>query len=424
MMQRPRGIDREASLSGSASKDHRFAVVRLFGASLSALMQDASRRDDLRAWTAAADAWCDVLLEAHRHDLCRAPGQTVSVFLGARLLELLQQQGCFRSAQAAAAAGSVLRALLEIDVRLLEERLPEVWSVLVRGSLHTQTSCVRAACELVIAHGETRLLPKVLAAATTALCDCNPDDAPGFSVLYCAPELSKAWSRAVETLPAMQYPEVLLCVRDCLAQAEAAGLFGPQSRLACLSGPLAELLSAAVAGACATPEASSTLASAAVELQAFAESLLDKLLPAKCKKLADCGIALCLRICTCAASLAHACAACTSNIAVPCSVPEQCDSTLCGCLERLAPWLAAERKLAPWCELEAARVALLLRTWEVRGGYAASRVPVGHLARLLGGSGCLDTTEGAVWDGVFSTVTAETLSCAFWQLATEHMAIL
>ena len=425
-MRRPHGIDREAPLSGAASKDHGFALVQLFGASLSTMMQDASMRDDLRAWTTTVDAWCDVLLEAHRHGLCHASWPAVSVFLSARLSELLQQQGRFRNAQAAAAAGSVLRALLEIDVRLLEGHLPDVWSVLMRGASQAQASCVRAACELVIAYGETRLLPKLLVAATTALCDCNPDDAPGLGVLHCAPELSKAWSGAVETLPAMQYPEVLLCVRDCLAQAEAAGLFGARSRLACLSAPLAEVLSAAVAGACATPEASSALASAAVELQACAESLLDKLLPAKGKKLvSEGGVALCLRICTCTASLAHACAACTSNIAVHRSVPEQCDSTLCGCLERLAPWLAApERKVAPWCELEAVRVALLLRTWEERCYNFASRAPVSHLARLLGYYGRSDITERTAWDGVFSTVTAETLPCAFWQLATEHMAIL
>ena len=425
-MQRQRGIDREASLPGAASKETGFALVQLFGSALLASMQDATKRDDLEAWIAAVDAWRDVLLEAHRHDMCRAPGQAVSVFLGAKQSELLQQQGRFRSAQAAAAAGGVLRALLEIDVRLLEDRLPDVWTVLVHGASHAQASCVRAAWELVIAYGETRLLPKLLVAATTALCDCQPADAPGLGLLHCAPELSKTWSGAVEKLPAMQYPEVVLCVRDCLALAEAAGLFGPRSGLACLAAPLAELLSAAVAGACATPEASSALASAAVELQAFAESLLDKLLPAKSKKLvSESGVALCLRICTCTASLVHACAACTSHIAVPSSAPDQCDRTLCGCLERLAPWLASrERRAAPWCDLEAARAALLLRTWEERDNNADSRVHAGHLARFLGGSGRLDITKRAVWDGVFSTVTAETLPCAFWQLATEHMAIL
>ena len=426
-MQRPHGIGQEASIpAAAASKDQGFALVQLFGSALAALMQDASKRDDLGAWTAGVDAWCDVLLEAHRHDLCRAPGQIVSVFLGARLLELFQQQGRFQSAQAAAAAGGVLRALLDIDVRLLEDRLPDVWFVLMKGASHAQAGCVRAACDLVVAFGETRLLPKLLVAATTALCDCSPSDAAsGLGVLQCAPELSKAWSLAVEKLPAMQFPEVLLCVRDCLAQAEAAGMFGPRSALACLAAPLAEVLSAAVAGTCATPEASSALVSAAVELQKFAESLLDKGLPPKSRKLvSDGGVALCLRICTCVASVVHACAACTSNIGVPLSVPEQCDSILCGCLERLAPWLASrERKITPWCELEAARAALLLRTWEYRDN-TASRVPVCHLARLSGGSGCLNITKQVAWDGVFSTVTAEMLPCAFWQLATEHMATL
>jgi hypothetical protein len=43
---------------------------------------------------------------------------------------------------------------------------------------------------------------------------------------------------------------------------------------------------------------------------------------------------------------------------------------------------------------------------------------------LLGYYGRTDIMERTAWDGVFSTVTAETLPCAIWQLATEHMAIL
>ena len=399
-------------------------MVQLFGYALAHLMQDASKRNNLGVWAAAADAWSDVLLEAHRHDLCRAPGRAVSVFLVSMLPELLLQQGRLSGARAAAAAGRVLQALLDVDVHLLEDHLPAVWSVLLRGAAHAPAVCAAAARDLVIAYGETRLLPKVLVAATTALCDgCSPD-APEYGALLYAPELGTAWSTAAAKLPAMQYPELLVCVRDCLAQADAAGAFSPRGDLARVSAPLAEMLSATVAGIGATPEASAALATAAVAVQLFAKSVFDKSVPSKGLKLtSDGGTALCLRICTCVASLVHACAACTSDIAVPPPVPEQCDAALCGCLERLAPWLASKKRSSvPWCELEAARAALLLRTWEARGG-TASRVYVAHLVRLAGSTGVLDAASCCVWDGVFSTVTAETLPCAFWQLATEHMAV-
>ena len=418
-MQRPSGVAREPS--GAASKHHGFAVVQLLGSALSDLMRDASKREDLGAWAAAAEAWGGVLMEAHRHDLCRAPGRAVAGFLVATLPELLRQQGRFPSAHAAAAAGGVLRALLDIDVHLLEDRLPDVWSVLLQGATHAPAGCARAACELIVAYGETRLLPKVLVAATTAL--CGDGRSPGFGALLCAPELCAAWSAAASKLPAMQYPELLLCVRDCLAQADAAGVFSPRSELAGVVAPLAEMLAFTVAGIGATSEASAALASAAVEVQAFAKSLLDKLVLPKGAKLAsDGGVALCLRLCTCISSLVHACAACTSDIAVPPAVTDECDAALCGCLELLAPWFAStKRAVVPWCELEAARAALLLRTWEERGG-GASRAHVAHLARLAGGLGFVDAAQSCVWDGVFSTVTAATLPCAFWQLVTEHMA--
>ena len=420
-MQRPSGVAREAPPSGAASKHHGFALVQLLGSALSDLMRDASTRDELGAWAAAAEAWGGVLMEAHRYDLCRAPGRAVAGFLVATLPELLRQQRRFPGAHAAAAAGGVLRALLDIDVHLLEDRLPDVWSVLLRGAAHAPAGCARAACELVVAYGETRLLPKVLVAATTAL--CGDGRAPGFGALLCSPELCAAWSAAASKLPAMQYPELLLCVRDCLAQADVAGVFSPRSELAGVVAPLAEMLAFTVAGIGATSEASAALASAAVEVQAFAKSLLDKLVLPKGAKLAsEGGVALCLRLCTCISSLVHACAACTSDIAVPPAVTGQCDAALCGCLELLAPWLASKKRaVVPWCELEAARAALLLRTWEERGG-SASRAHVTHLARLAGGPGFIDAVQSCVWDGVFSTVTAATLPCAFWQLATEHMA--
>jgi len=418
-MQRPHAAAREAASSGS--KHHGFAVVQLFGTALADLMRDASKRNDLDAWVAAAEAWSAVLLDAHRHDLCRAPGRAVSVFLLSLLPELLLQQGRFPSARAAAAAGSVLRALLEVDVHLLEERLSDVWSVLMHGAALAQADCVCAARDLVIAYGETRLLPKVLVAATTALCVGRTRNTPEVGALLCAPELGAAWAAAAEKLPAMQCPELISCVRDCLAHADAAGAFAPGSMLDCVIASLAEMLSATLSGVVATPEASAALASAAVELQVFAKSLLDKLLPSKGVKLVSAGgVALCLRICTCVASLVHACAACTSDIAVPLPVPEQCDAILRDCLERLAPWLASEkRRAAPWCELEAARAALLLRTWEDRCGTTSSRAYVAHLARL---PLALDAVKRGVWDGMFSTVTVETLPCAFWQLVTEHMA--
>jgi hypothetical protein len=221
----------------------------------------------------------------------------------------------------------------------------------------------------------------------------------------------------------MQYPELLLCMRDCLAQAEAAGVFSPRSELAAVVAPLTETLAATVAGIGATPEASAALASAAVEVLVYAKSLLDKLVPPKGAKLAsDGGVALCLRMGTCICSLVHACAACTSDIAVPPAVTDQCDAVLCGFLERLTPWLASKKRgTVPWCELEAARAALLLRTWEERGG-TASRAYVAHLERLSGGPGFDDAAQNCVWDGVLATVTAATLPCAFWQLATEHMS--
>ena len=234
-----------------------FVVVQLLLSALRDAMQQARSRGDAPGWCAAVDACARVLHEAQRQERCQAARRAdVAACLEPQLQALLADTAALGSEHAAAAAGGMLRALLSVDVHLLEAELPRVWRILCAGHAHAPEDSVLAACDMVAAFGDTRMLPKLLLGATVGVCDGDAADAR----LLCAPRLAAAWAAAARKLPPMQAPELLQCVRSCVEHAREKGVLEPHADGARRLAPLAELLAATVAGITVTPEAQSALA--------------------------------------------------------------------------------------------------------------------------------------------------------------------
>jgi hypothetical protein len=323
----------------------------------------------------------------------------------------------------------VLHALLDIDVHLLEAHLVAAWASLRAGNAHAPRECVRMACDMVLAFGDTRLLPQLLLRATEALCaerHAAADASTG--ELLCEPQLAAAWTRAAARLLPGQAPELLQCVRDCLALASRAGALddGGAPILRGDVAALTELLAANVAGVSVTPEAAAELAAASVALQLHIGSLLQEL-PMSAKSLTpslQAVAALLLRLCTVVAALVEACSACTSGLGVPASTVSQCTDVARSALSRFVPHLQGSggRACTPWFQLEAARCAMLLANWQSRGAALDCAAVVAVLCPWMLAPETRTAMQLSDWDGVVSSVSDETLPCALWQLITEHMA--
>jgi hypothetical protein len=404
-----------------------FVVVRLLLASLRHAMRVTCARGDAAAWCSLAAASACVLRAAHQHELCQAANRADMLALLSTELRVVVQQctqlGC---ARAAASASVVLGALLDVDVHLLEPHLPEAWRVLCVGSAHAHADCAGVACAMVVAFGDTRLLPKLLLGAMAALCGAHSGaDVDG--ALLCRPQVAAAWSAASARLPPGQAPEMLQCVRACLALADASGLLCAASRGSPARSslrPVAELLAATVAGIPATLDAAAALAETCAALQLHVGDQLQKL-PLETGT-ADAAAALLLRLCTLLASLMEACCACTSGAGVALVTVAQCTEVACTAVSRLVPRFGpcapGKQAMLPWCQLEVARCVSLLTTWRSRGASQATIPGVSELCAAMLTPSLLGAAPLAGWDGVVSTVDADTLPCALWQLVTEHMA--
>jgi hypothetical protein len=282
---------------------------------------------------------------------------------------------------------------------------------------------------MVLAFGDTRLLPQLLLGATEAVCaKPAPRAAADASAceLLCEPQLAAAWTSAAARLLPGQAPELLQCVRDCLTLASRAGTLSDGGAPAAHIAALTELLAANVAGVSVTPEAAAALAGACVALQLHIGSLLQEL-PLSAKSFTpplQAVAALLLRLCTVVAALVEACSACTSGLGVPASTVSQCIDVARSALSRLSPHLegARGRACTPWFQLEAARCAMLLATWQSRGAVLDCAAVVAAVCPRMLAPETLKAAQLSAWDGVVSSVSREALPCALWQLVTEHMA--
>jgi hypothetical protein len=401
-------------------------LLQVLLSALQAAMRTACAHADVPAWCAAGAASADVLAAAHRADMLPGLSDAASP-LAAHISLMLQQCVELQSAPAAAAAACrVVCSLVDADVRLLEPHLQALWHAIWAGGAQEGGPCEAAACCIILAYGDTRQLATLLPAVAAALCTL-PGGCDARPVM-CAPAVAAAWSVAAARLPAAQVPSVLQSIGECLAQGAQAQLLGGGSVRACALLPaLAETLAAALAGMDVTPAAAAATGLAVAALQARIEALLRVAGGAAAELAAgQASRAMLLRLSSLARALAQHCAAQAGG------GEEEAGARACilaadDMAARLTEQLLLQpaSALAPWLHLEASRAAMLRAVWADRLGDAAAPLragALGHLQRLVQFEALQGSPSVAGWDGVLSTVDDGSLSCALWQLCTEHLS--